>query len=96
MRVQLVEHDALERAEEQVGMRMPDQQAQLLRRGQQDLRRIGPLPRSLVPGRVAGPRLHLDLEVHLQDRRHQIALHVHRQRLERRNVKRVQPERAIR
>ena len=42
-----------------------------------------------VRGGVTGPRLDLDVEPHLGDRPEQVALHVDRQRLQRRDVDRV-------
>ena len=44
-------------------------------------------------GRVAGAGLHRDRQTHLGDRRFQIARHIHRQRLERRDVERVRASR---
>ena len=68
-----------------------EQQAQRFGRGQQHLRRPHALPRLAVGGRVAGAGLDPDRQAHLLDRRQQVALHVDRQRLERRDVERVQP-----
>ena len=51
--MQFIEHDAAQRAEEQVGMRMADEQAELLGRDQQDIGRPAALPGALGSGRVA-------------------------------------------
>ena len=67
-----------------------EQQAERFRRGQQDLRRPHPLARLAVGRRVAGPGLDPDVEPHLADRVEQVALDVDRERLERRDVERVQ------
>ena len=56
-RMQLVEHDVAQVREEALGIRGRDQQRQLLRRGQQDVRRRQLLALALVGGRVAGARL---------------------------------------
>ena len=90
-RMQLVEDDALERAEQirRVGGR--EQQRQLLRRGQQDFRRIAALALALRARRIAGARLDADRQPHLGDRRFQIARDIDGERLERRDVERVQP-----
>ena len=71
------------------------EQRQLLGRGQQDVGRLDPL--ALAPGdpRVAGARLGGHLQAHLGDRRHQVALDVYRQRLERRDVERVDAARRV-
>ena len=88
--VQFVEHDAPERAEQLVRIGVAQQQRQLLGRGQQDLRRIETLPLPPMRRGIAGAGLDPDAKAHLADRRHQVALHVHRQRLERREIERVQ------
>ena len=83
MRPQILEH------QRRVGI--AQQQAQRLGRGQQHLRRLHPLPRLAVRGRVAGAGLDPDRQAHLLDRADQVALHVDRERLQRRDVERVQP-----
>ena len=88
--VDLVDHDGAEIGEQGEAVRMAEQQAQRFGRGQQDLRRPHPLARLAVGGRVAGPSLDPDGEAHLGDRSQQIALHVDRKRLQRRDVERVQ------
>ena len=71
------------------------QQRQLLRRGQQDIRRIAPLPLPPRHRRVAGAGLDLDRQAHLGDRRLQIARDIDRERLQRRDVERVQAAAAL-
>src|SRR5690606_16330426 len=66
-----------------------NQQGQLLRRCQEDIRRRKFLTLALVCGRIAGSCLDGNVELHLFDRLAEIALDVDRQRLERRNVERV-------
>ena len=59
------------------------QQAELLGRGQQNVGRGVPLALAPGDGRVTGPGFDRHRQVHLGDRRIQIARHVHRQRLQR-------------
>ena len=59
-RMQLVEHDALQRREQKRRVVGRQQQRQLLRRGEQDVRRIAPLPLPPRHRRVAGAGLDLD------------------------------------
>ncbi len=93
--MQLVEHDALERGEQERRIVGRQQQRQLLGRGQQDVRRIAALPLPPRHRRVAGAGLDLDRQPHLGDRRLQIARDVDRERLERRDVERVQAAAAL-
>ena len=65
--------------------------ASLLRRRQQNLRRIAALALALRARRIAGARLDADRQPHLGNRRFQIARDIDGERFERRNVKRVQP-----
>ena len=88
--MQLVEDDALERAEQIRRVGGGEQQRQLLRRGQQDLRRVAALALALGGRRVAGARLDADRQAHLGDRRFQVARDIDSERLERRDVERVQ------
>ena len=88
--MQLVEHDALQRRKQKRRVVGGQQQRQLLGRGQQDIRRIAPLPLPPRHRRVAGAGLDLDRQPHLGDRRLQIAGDIDRQRLQRRNVERVE------
>ena len=68
-----------------------EQQRELLRRGQQDVGRIAALALALRGRRVAGAGLDPDRQPHLGDRRLEIARDVDRERLQRRDVERVQP-----
>ena len=88
--MQFVEHDAAQRAEQIGRVGAGQQQRQLLRRGQQDVGRIAALALALRGRRVAGAGLDADRQTHLGDRRFQIARDVDRQRLQRRDVERVQ------
>ena len=88
--MQFVEDHALERAEQIGRVGGGKQQRQLLRRGQQNLRRIAALALALGGRRVAGARLDADRQPHLGDRRFQVARDIDGQRLERRDVERVQ------
>ena len=67
------------------------EQGQLLRRGDQYVRRRDPLAALLGLARVAGAGLGGDRQTQLQDRGQKVAVHVHRQRLQRRDVEGVQP-----
>ncbi len=64
---------------------------QRLGRGHQYMRRLPPLAHPLRLRRVAGPRLGPDLELHLGDRRFEVAVDVDRERLQGRDVERVKP-----
>ncbi len=91
--VQLVEHDPLERAEQVRRIGCRQYQCELLGRGEQDMRRVAPLALSLRGRRVAGAGLDPDRQPHFGDRPLQIARDIDRERLERRDVKRVQTAR---
>ena len=84
--MQLVENHGFQPVEEPLRFLVRDQQCQLLRRRQQDLRRIELLP--LAPGNrcVAGAGLDLQVEADFIDRRFQVPLDVDRQCLERRDI----------
>ncbi len=94
-RVDLVDDHAGEAAEDLRGFGVGQQERERFRRGQQDVRRVGPLARALRRFRVAGAVLDADGETHLRDRSLQIAADVGRERLERRDVERVQARRGI-
>ena len=66
-------------------------QRELLGRGEQDVRRVAALALALRGRRVAGAGLDADRQAHLGDRRLEVARDVDRERLERRDVERVQP-----
>ena len=89
-RMQLVEHDALERREQKRRVVGRQQQRQLFGRGEQNIRRIAPLPLPPRHRRVAGAGLDLDRQSHLGDRRLQIARDIDRKRLQRRDVEGVE------
>ena len=72
-RMQFVEHDALQRGEQKRRVVRRQQQRQLFRRGEQNIRRIAPLPLPPRHRRIAGAGLDLDRQAHLGDRRLQIA-----------------------
>ncbi len=88
--MQLVENDAAERAEQIRRIGGGEQQRQLLRRRQQNLRRIAALALALRGRRVAGAGLDADRQLHFGDRRFEIARDIDGERLQRRNVERVQ------
>ena len=90
-RMQLVEDHAPERAEQIGRVGRGEQQRELLRRGEQDVGRIAPLALALRGRRVAGAGLDADRQLHLGDRPLEIARDVDRERLQRRDVERVQP-----
>ena len=94
-RMQFVEHDALERREQKRRVVRRQQQRQLFRRGQQNVRRIAPLPLPPRHRRVAGTGLDPDRQPHLGNRRLQIARDIDRQRLQRRDVEGVETAGAL-
>ena len=89
-RMQFVQHHGLQAFEHLRRARMGHQQRQLFRRGQQNVGRRMALALAARGRRVAGAGLHRHGQIHLRDGRFQIARHVHRQRLQRRDVERVQ------
>ena len=89
-RVQLVEHDPPQPREVAAGVRVGEQQRQRLRRRQQHLRRLAPLPLAAVRGRVAGADLVAHRQPHLAHRCGEVARDVVGERLQRRDVERVQ------
>ena len=91
-RMQLVEDHRLEPPEEAPRVLRGKQQRHLLRRGEQDVRRIELLALPLVDRRVAGARLEPDRQAHLGDRHFEVAVDVDRERLQRRDVERVRPD----
>ena len=96
--MQFVEHDGLEAVEEAAGIGIGEEQRQLLRGGEQDIRRIELLALALVRRRIARPRLDADVEADAGHRRFEIARDVDGKRLQRRDVERVDagPPRALR
>ena len=89
--MQLVEHDAPQRAEQERRVGRRQDQRKLLRRRHENVRRIAALTLALGGGRVAGARLDADRQLHLRHRPLEVARHVDRQRLQRRDVERMQP-----
>ena len=88
-RMQLVKHDIAQILEETPRVGRGDEQRELLRRGEQYVRRRQLLALALVRRRIAGAGLHRDGQAHLADRLGQVALDVDGKRLERRDVERV-------
>ena len=89
-RVQFVEHDAAQRPEQIRRVSRGEQQRQLLRRRQQNFRRIAALALALRGRRVAGAGLDADRQTHFRYRRFEIACNIDGERFERRNIERVQ------
>ena len=85
--VDLVEDDGAKPREHREAVGIGQQQRQAFGRGQQHLRRLGPLPRLAVGRGVAGARFDPNVEPHLPDRIEEVALDVDRQRLQRRDIK---------
>ena len=89
-RMQFVEHDAPKRAEQIGRIGGGEQQRELLRRGEQNVGRVAALALALGRRRVAGARFQPHRQTHLAHRDFQVAGDVDRQRLERRDIERVQ------
>ena len=89
--MQLVEHDPPQRAEQIGRVGRGENERELLGRGQQNVRRVAALALALGGRRVARAGLDPDRQRHLGDRRFEVARDVHGERLERGDVKRVQP-----
>ncbi len=88
-RMQFVEDDIAQVCKEALRLAIGDQQRQLLGRGEQDVGGRELLALALALRRIAGARLDADGQAHLADRLHQVALDINRERLERRDIKRV-------
>ena len=88
-RVQLVEDHRLQIGKESFRVLGCDQQRQLLGRREEDVRRTQLLALATVLAGIAGARLDLDPEAHLFHRGGKIALDVRGERLEWRDVERV-------
>ncbi len=88
--MKLVKDDAFERTEQIGRIGGGEQKRELLRRRQQDLRRVAALARPLRGRRVAGAGLDSDRQRHFGERDFQVARNIDRERLERGNVERVQ------
>jgi hypothetical protein len=89
--VNLVHHHPLEAAEQVETVRETEQQAEAFRRGQQHAGWADALALLAIGRRITTARLHRDWQAHRLDRGDQVPLHVMRQRLQRRDVERVQP-----
>ena len=87
--MQFVEDDGAQVLQQMCGMRIGHHERHLLRRGDQDVGRVLALAHALVLRRVAGAGLDGDGQPHLPDGCLEVAGDVHRQRLERRNIERV-------
>ena len=88
--VDLVDHHAAKPGEKLRAFGIAQQQRERFRRGQQDVRRPGALARLAIRRRISAPRFDPQRQTRLLDRRHQVALHVMRQSLQRRYIERVQ------
>ena len=88
--VYLVDHHPLQTGKQGFRLWIGQQQRKRLRRGQQNVRRIGPLPRLAIGRRIAAAHLDPQRQAKLCNRSQQIALNVMGQRLERGNIQRVQ------
>ncbi len=73
-----------------LGAFLGDQQRYLFRRGDQNIRRIGFLALAFVGRGIAGARLNANIEVHFPDRCFEVSRNVDRQRLQGRDIQRVQ------
>ena len=94
-RMQLVQHNALQRREKMRRVSAGQQQRHLLGRRHQYVRRIAALALAARGGCIAGARLDADGQRHLGHWLLQVARHIDCQRLQRRDVQRVQmPARA--
>ena len=90
----LIDNDAPDVPEEGVRIGRGAKQSELFRRGQQDVRWMGPLTLALGGRGVAGPRLDAQVQPHLLDRDHEIARDIDRERFQRRDIDRVKGVRA--
>ena len=86
-----VDHDRTQASEHGETVGIAQQQRERFGRGEQDLRGLHPLTRLAIGGRVAGAGFDANVDAHFIERRDEIPLDVDRQRLERRDVKGVQP-----
>jgi hypothetical protein len=89
--VDLVDHHRLQAREERRAVFVAEQQAERFGGGEQYLRRAHALAGLAVGGGVAGAGLDPDRQAHLADRGQEVALDVHGQCLERRDVQGVEP-----
>lgn len=87
--MQLVEDDIFQVLEEALGLAVRQQQGDLFRRRQQNIRRAELLALALGVRRVAGAVFDGDRQAHLRNRFHQIALDIDGKRLQRRDIERM-------
>ena len=85
-----VHDDPLQSFEHLEAIGIAQQQREAFRRGQQDMRRLCPLAFLAVRRCVPAASFDLYVEPDLFNRREQISLHIMRQRLQRRDIERVQ------
>ena len=90
-RMQFVEHDDAQSRKLRARLRIGQHQRQRLRRGEQEMRRLDALARAFGRRRIAGARLGAQAERQVGDRQLEIAMHIDRERFERRHIERVQP-----
>ena len=90
-RMELVDDDKAQLAEQAGRVLIGNQQREGFRCRQQDVRGIATLTLAARRRRVAGARLQPDRQTHVRYRRFQVAFDVDRQRLQWRDVERVQP-----
>ena len=88
--MQLVDDDAAQARKELLGVGIGQQQRQRFRRGHQQIGRPLALAQPPALRRVAGAALGAHRQLHLGDRHLEVAADVGRQRLERRDVERMQ------
>ena len=93
-RMQFVEDDTLEAVEIGFGILRRHHQRHLLRRGQQDVRRLAALAVAFRDRCIARARLDADRQAHLGNRLFQVAFDIDGERLQRRDVKRMDAGRA--
>jgi hypothetical protein len=93
--VQLVQDHPAEAAEDLRRLLVGEHQGQRLGRRQQDMRRVGALAGALGRAGVAGPVLDPDLQTQIGYRPGEVTGDVRRQRLQGRDVERMQPRRRI-
>ena len=86
----LVDHNALQAFENSASLRIGQHEAQRLRRSQQDVRRVDPLPEPRRLLRIACALFDPNRQFEFADRAGEIAADVGRQSFERRYVKRVE------
>ena len=89
--VDFINDDAAKPGKKFGGLWLGQQKREAFRRSQQDMRRGGALSRAAIGRRVTRAGFNANGQRHIANRRHQIARNIHRQGLERRDIKRMQP-----